>query len=114
MMPDTATRNYSNNCVSTYKEQEITMSSPEKCVLHLYDAAIQGCTRGKEDRAGRAIALLIDGLDFQAGGEVATGLFGLYEYCLRLIHRQQFEGPIKILKELRDAWQKAMSETVAA
>lgn len=90
------------------------MSTPEKCILHLYDAAIQSCAMAQEERAGRALAMLIDGLDFQAGGDIATGLFELYEYCIRLVHRRQFEGPAKILKGLREAWQKALAAQRAA
>jgi len=114
MAPETLIRNYSNSCVNTYKEQEIMMSSPEKCILHLYDAAIQGCAMSQEDRAGKALAMLIDGLDYQAGGDIAKRLFELYEYCLRLIHRHEFESPIRILKGIREAWQKALTAELAA
>ena len=114
MMPEVTTKRIANSCVNTYKEQEITMSSSEKCILHLYDAAIQSCSMAQEERAGRALAMLIDGLDFQAGGEIARGLFELYEYCLKLVHRQQFENPTKILKGLREAWQKALAAQMAA
>ena len=113
-MPETATKTYSTNCVSAYKEQEITMSTTEKCILHLYDAAIQGCVMNQEERVGKALAMLIDGLNFHSGGEIATRLFGLYEYCLRLVHRQEFESPATILKGLREVWQKALSTQVAA
>ena len=114
MMPELSTGKYSTQSVNAYKEHEVNMSSPEKCVLHLYDAAIQSCALGQEDRAGRALAMLIDGLDFKVGGDVATQLMGLYDYCLRLIHRQQFEHPAKILRSLREVWQEAVSEQIAA
>ena len=114
MTPELSTGQYSNHHVNIYKEHEINMSSPEKCVLHLYDAAIQSCVMGQEERAGRALAMLIDGLDFKMGGEVANQLMGLYDYCLRLVHRQQFDHPTKILRSLREAWQSALTEKFAA
>ena len=105
-MPETAVRSYSTKNLNTYKEQEIVLSSPEKCVLHLYDLAIQGCLIGDQERARKALKTLIDALNFEAGGEVAMRLFGLYEYCLRLVHDKQFALPKTILQGLRDTWQK--------
>lgn len=109
-----STTNYFVNRLNTYKEQEILMSSPEECVLHLYDAAIQSCTMGQEERAGKALAALINALDHNADGEIAAGFFRLYEYCLNSIHRQQFETSSKILRGLRQAWHEAIAAQVAA
>lgn len=114
MIPEPLQRSHSPRCVNAYKEQEVATSSPEKCVLHLYDAVIQGCAVGHRERAGKALAALIDALDFEAGGEVATGLFRLYEYCLRMVHEKQFESPKKIMKGLRDTWQTALTQHFAA
>ena len=111
---NSAGNGYSMSSVNTYKEQEIGTASPEKCVLHLYDAAIQSCAVGQQERAGRAVAALIDALDFEVGGEVAGGLFRLYEYCLRNIHEKKYDDSQKILKELRDTWQMAIVQHHAA
>jgi len=101
------------NLASRYKKQEIGMSSPEKCVLHLYDAAIKGCALKQSEQAGNVLAMLIDTLNFSAGGDVANALFSLYEYCLRMVHQQQFENPQKILKDLRETWHRAITEQQA-
>jgi len=108
---------YISNCdatVSNYKKQEIMMSTPEQCVLHVYDLAIQSCVRNESVQAGRAVAALIDALNFNVNADVSTRLFRLYQYCLHHIHKQEFENPLKILKQLRLAWQKALSNQAAA
>jgi flagellar secretion chaperone FliS len=106
MMPYAAR---TNQFVNSYKEQEIMMASPEKCILHLYDIAIQGCVNQQNDQARKAVATLMDALDFKAGGELALRLFGLYEFSLRMIHQKNYEAPKTILLGLREAWQQALT-----
>mgnify|MGYP006291659483 CR=1 FL=1 len=103
-----------NGNVNSYKEQEILMSTPEQCVLHVYDIAIQSCKREEPQRAGKAVAALIDALSFEVEGDVAERLFRLYEYCLGLIYKMSFEQPVKILKELRETWHQALVNQEAA
>lgn len=108
MMPElTYSRNKSNQ-MNVYKKQEIAVSSPERTILHLYDIAIQSCISEEEDRAGKAVALLIDGLNFEVGGNVASRLFRLYEYCLVSIHDKKYDEARSILKELRTTWRQAL------
>ena len=106
MMPYTAR---AARYVNSYKEQEILMASPEKCVLHLYDFAIQGCANQQSEQASKALAMLIDALNYKAGGELATGLFRLYEFCLRKVHQRDFDTPQTILRDLRGTWHQAMT-----
>ena len=113
MNPENNKSNY-NTTVSGYKKQEILMSTPEQCVLHTYDIAIQSCARKESLKAGRAVAALVDALNFDTDSDLASQLFRLYQYCINLIHRQEFENPIKILKELRETWQKVMANQAAA
>ena len=89
-----------------YVEQEVLGASPQKAVLLLYERAICGCLRRDERLASAALAQLIDALDLRY--EVAQGLFRLYDWCLRLVKRGQFEAAREILQELRDAWRRAM------
>jgi flagellar secretion chaperone FliS len=106
MLPNAARM---NQYVSSYKQQEILMASPEKCILYLYDHAIQSCANQQAEQARKSLTALIDALDFKAGGELAVKLFSLYEYCLRLVHQNKFDDPVTILRGLREAWQQAMT-----
>ncbi|MGA8027273.1 MAG: flagellar export chaperone FliS, partial [Bryobacteraceae bacterium] len=71
---------------SVYAQNEVLNASPERLVQMLYDLGIQSVVRAREcnhkkDIAGRvrhinkAFAVLVElnyGLDFDAGGEIAT------------------------------------------
>ena len=105
---------YSQQGGQNYKTQEILMSPPEKCVEKVYDIAIGGCMARESRKTGRALATLIDSLNFEKGGEMAVKLYSLYEYCLREVHQNQFEFTEKILRELRDTWKQAVASHRAA
>jgi len=96
------------NVHSTYKVQEISASSPEKLILHLYDYAIKGCALKNESQASAGLRELIDALNFDGGGEVAVGLFRLYEYAMRSVKQSAYDTPLRILRELRETWHTAM------
>lgn len=114
MNPDTTTQQRTSNPTSAYKVQEIATASPEKCILHLYDVAIQSCAQKKDEKARQALTMLIDGLNFDNGGDLASGLFMLYDYCLRMVHRKKYDIPQKVLQGLRESWQKALANGIAA
>lgn len=79
---------------------------PEELVLTLYRVAIRA-TRKKDRRlAIRAIAELINGLNFEAK-ELAGQFLVLYDYILRQVREGQFETAEKMLSELHDTWEKA-------
>ena len=90
-----------------YKAREVTTASPGKLILILYDIAIKGCLLKNADQAARPLVLLIDVLDFEYA-EVAAGLFRLYEYALESVRASEFDVPLKILRELREAWNAAV------
>jgi len=101
------------NKVNIYQKNEVLSSSPEKLVLFLYDQAIAGCKSDDERKASRAIAQLIDSLDFNYP-EIATGLFRLYEYSIRMIREKNFHKALPILVELRSTWAEALQKQKAA
>lgn len=105
---------YSQQGGQNYRTQEILMSPPEKCVEKVYDIAIGGCMAKESQKTGRALATLIDSLNFEQGGEIAVRLYSLYEYCLREVHQNQFENTEKILRTLRDTWKQAVDNHKAA
>lgn len=114
MNPELTTQQHPSSPTSAYKLQEIAMSSPQKCILHLYDVAIQSCALKQDDRARQALTMLIDGLNFDEGGDVASRLFMLYDYCLRMVHKSEYDVPVKVLQGLRETWQKALAKEIAA
>jgi len=101
------------NKVNIYQKNEILSSSPEKLVLFLYDQAIAGCKSDDERKASRAIAQLIDSLDFNYP-EIATGVFRLYEYSIRMIREKNFHKALPILVDLRSTWAEALQKQKAA
>lgn len=98
------------NAVQRYKIREVLSASPPKLVLHIYDHIIQQCLRKDAPRASKAIALLIDSLNFEYT-EISSGFFRLYEYAMRMVWEGKFDIVLRIFRELRDAWQEALSKS---
>jgi len=92
---------------TAYMTSQAQALSPTEIMLELYDFAIAGCLAGDARKATAAIVELIAALDFRYE-EIATGLYRLYEYALREVKAQQFDGARRILSELRDAWRLAL------
>ena len=101
------------NLLSKYQENEILTSSPEKLVLFLYGQAILGCKQKVEQKTSYALAILIDSLNFDYN-EMATGLFRLYDYTLKMVKQNKFDQALPILTELRQTWQEAVRKKLKA
>lgn len=86
-----------------YQKNQIMSLTPAQLVLKIYDYAILGCKLKNSQKVSKALIELISGLNFNYG-EIPLGLFRLYQYCLDIIKKDQFEEALKILSELRDAW----------
>ncbi len=99
--------------LARYKQNEVFTSSPEKLVLLLYDQTILGCKKQDEERASLALSELINSLNFNYA-EVATGLFKLYDYLMRIIKQSEFTQALYILTELRQTWSSAIQNLNAA
>ena len=104
-----APRTQLSSVYNNYKDQEILAASPERLTLFIFDFAVKGCKKKKEDEVSRALVQLIDSLNFEYE-DVAVGLFRLYEYCMRMVKEGEFEVPLELLSELRDTWATAMGE----
>lgn len=98
--------NHSTYQSSEYRFQEVMGASPLRLVIMSYDVAIQACQQKDFSRATRAISVLRDALNFEYD-ETAMTLFGLYQWCLDCIRKDDFQEAIDILTDLRDAWQTA-------
>jgi flagellar protein FliS len=114
-----------------YLEAEVLTATPVRLVEILYDLAInsilsarQCCCTGDILGRGRFVSKavevlleLINGLDFQAGGELARNYGRLYDYCQRRLlqaHVEQSETMLQevqsLLGEIREAWQVVVAE----
>ena len=114
--------------LNAYKRNQINTASQEDLVLMLYDGGRQYLSKGIKSlqsgdmqaahdnllRAQDIVSELMSGINF-AAGEIARGLFSLYEYMhYRLIqanlHKdsQPAEEVLEMLGDLRDTWVQVM------
>ena len=117
---------------ATYRTQAATTASPAQLVLMLYDGAL-----GQIDRAGRALAdgyqeqahdalirsqaivnHLAATLDHDRGGEIATNLASLYDFCSQQLidanltkRGDDLPAVARVLRGLRDTWETACVQT---
>ena len=119
---------------SAYAQNEVLNASPERLVQLLYELAIQSVLHAREcnrrkDIAGRvrhinkafaALVELSDGLDFDAGGEIAINYARIYDYCQRKLteaNLRQSDAPLAevqtLLADLQEAWQVVVSKVGA-
>jgi len=93
-----------------YHKNEIMNLSPTQLVLKIYDIAILSCKLKDSMKVSKALVELISALDFEKG-DIAIGLFKLYQYCMDIVKKGNFEEAQKILSELREAWLKVVKES---
>jgi flagellin-specific chaperone FliS len=86
-----------------YRHQEIMGASPLHLVVMTYDVAIRACQQQDRARAAQAVAGLRDALNFDYG-DVAVGLFSLYQWCLDCIRQDNYAEALTTLRSLREAW----------
>lgn len=116
---------YTASQTAAYRQQSILTATPGQLVVMLYD----GCLRflhqaayalrdndaiqagARLSRAEAIIAELLDTLDLEQGGVVASRLQGIYVFCLRHLTEARAAGDPEmvekvgeLLSELRDAW----------
>jgi len=113
---------------SAYQQTEIMSSSPERLVPLLYQHLIVNLTRGatfmdQGDYDGRfeslskaqdIISELLSSLDFDAGGELATRLAGLYAFWTKEIMAAsrakdvtRLQQVTRMVATLHEAWEPA-------
>ena len=86
-----------------YRQHEVMGASPIRLVVMAYDLAIRACEQKDFDRASKVVSVLRDALDYDYA-EVAVGLFGLYQWCLDCIRKEDYHSAVVTLRELREAW----------
>ena len=97
-----------------YQRQAVASSSPEQLIVKLYDIGISACHTGDRGRLRSALVELVGSLDFERGGDIASDLHALYEYCLT----ESIEGDLSmvcnLLTDLRDVWKEVARQRKAA
>ena len=86
-----------------FRQHEIMSASPVRLVVLTYDFAIRACEQKDFNRASKAVSVLRDALDYDYG-EVAVGLFGIFQWCLDCIRKEDYQSAVVTLRELREAW----------
>lgn len=116
---------YNNGQAKYYQDNQILTAKKSKLILMMYDGAIRFARESinkirSKDIAGRGayirktqdiILELMNSLDMENGGEIAGNLSRLYLFMNRNLIMANVQGDekyiediIKILMELRDAW----------
>jgi len=90
-----------------YREQQIETQEPGRTLLMVLDVARRACRQKDGARARKAVEELIGSLDVSRG-EVARGLFIIYEYLLRKLAEEDFAQTARFLDELRETWDSAL------
>ena len=118
------------NGIDAYRQINVTTADPVRLVLMCYERAIGSLKTVKEkisskeyEAKGKAIQktqdilnLLMQSLDFEQGGKIATSLDALYNYMLRRLLEADLKKDEKIieeviyfLEELESAWKEIFS-----
>jgi len=98
--------------IAAYQQNHIAYASPAELLLMVYDVAISACGRRDHTRCKAAVVELINSLNFEYP-DVAVGLLRLYQYCLELTGKGQFDEVKDILSQLRATWAAAMASQPA-
>ena len=115
------------NPFNEYKKTQIATANQGKLIVMLYDGAIKFLNIAVENmnpqtydivntnilKAQDIITELLLSLNMQEGGEISQNLFNLYMYFKRTLleaniqkNAEIIKGTLKLLKDLRDAWDK--------
>lgn len=93
--------------IDAYTENQVVNASPGKLILLLYDHVIK-CLKNSDMRgASKGLVELMSSLDLDYH-EISGRLFSLYEYCLDLVKKGDFDQALKIISEMRQTWVTAL------
>ena len=123
-----------NSRQMAYQDNEVLSASRERLVPLLYEGLLRNLRRagkqiqagdieGKSESLGKASAIvfeLLGSLDFEAGGELASRLAGLYGYFAREIgdigrtlDLKRLDALVQMIDGLHDAWDQAARKVAA-
>ena len=86
-----------------YHKDEIMGADPVRLIAMVYDFAIEACEQKDFNRAMKTLSMLRNTLDHDYS-EIAVGLFGLFQWCLECIRREDYDDALVTLRELRESW----------
>ncbi len=122
---------YTQQRPTAYQDNEVLSAPKERLIPMLYQGLLKNLRRagmqigagdleGKSESLQKASAIvyeLLGSLDFEAGGEIASRLAGLYAYFLREIlasgralDRQRLDTLSEMIATLHDAWDQAAQQ----
>ena len=123
------------NPFNEYKKTQVTTANQGKLIVMLYDGAIKFLNIAIDNmnprtydvvntniiKAQDIITELLLSLNMKDGGEISQNLFNLYLYFKKSLlaanvkkDAEMISGVLKLLKELRDAWDKVSANETAA
>jgi flagellar secretion chaperone FliS len=105
---------YNSLRMRQYQQQAVMTCSPEQLILKLYDAGITSCAKGDPHKLRAILVELIGSLNFDEGGEIASRLHSIYEYCIVQSNESDLSPIADILSGLRDTWREAVIPLKAA
>ncbi|PAF41967.1 flagellar export chaperone FliS [Helicobacter sp. 11S03491-1] len=117
----------SGNAYSLYQQNSVSVESPAKLIEMLYEGILRFASQARRhmeaqdiekkiyyiNRATDIFTELLNILDYEKGGEVATYLTGLYTHQIKLLtqanvenNSQKVEMVINVAKGLLEAWRE--------
>jgi len=123
------------NPFNEYKKTQIATANQGKLIVMLYDGAIKFLNIAIDNmdpktydvvnnnviKAQDIITELLLSLNMKDGGEISQNLFNLYLYFKKALLEANMkkdasiiQGVVKLLKELRDAWDKISANETAS
>lgn len=87
-----------------YQQQEILTATPDQLVAKMYDIGVMACRTGDGSKVRRVLVELISSLNFEKGGEIASRLFNLYEFCMVECTAGNLDVVGELLTGIREAW----------
>jgi flagellin-specific chaperone FliS len=98
--------------IDAYKQNQVMGASPGKLVLLLYDHVIKCLNNEDMSGASKGIVELMSSLDLDYQ-EISGRLFSLYEYCLELTKKGNYDEACKVIREMRHMWATALEQMVS-
>jgi len=93
-----------------YLEEKIKNASPEELMFMTFEYTLTSLKKKDTNKARRGIRELIDAIDLEKGGNLATNLISLYEYTLNCVYKGELEEAYDIIKVLYDAFRESYNK----